>query len=171
MGQNTLHWGVLYAIGKVLKCTCRKWPRMSYSHIYNTSYGRKKGREFKSRESTRSWCVQAKCDTPLERSWGELQVCFRLHPNWRSKLGVISSQSIGSPNRNSFETPPWVSWDKKPFGCRCRGQMQRILYGGRWWLPSSSGCGESSESVLHVACPNTKSVSNQLVDWFWCRTE
>jgi hypothetical protein len=36
--------------------------------------------------------------------------------------------------------------------------MQRILYGGRWWLPPSSGRGESSESMLPVACPNTRSV-------------
>jgi hypothetical protein len=25
-GQNTLHYGVLYTIGKVLKCRCPKWP-------------------------------------------------------------------------------------------------------------------------------------------------
>jgi len=30
---------------KALKCRCRKWPRMSHSDIYNTSYGRKKGQE------------------------------------------------------------------------------------------------------------------------------
>jgi len=91
--------------------------------------------------------------------WGELQVCFRTHPNWRSKLGVVSSQSPGSPNRDSFGTPPWESWDKKPFGCRCHGQTQRIIYGGRWWLPPSPGHGELSESMLPVAYPNTKSDS------------
>jgi hypothetical protein len=64
-------------------------------------------------------------------------------------------QSPGSPNRDSFGTPLWESRDKKPFGCSLRGQMQRILYGGRWWLPLSPGCGESSESVLPVVCPNT----------------
>jgi hypothetical protein len=37
--------------------------------------------------------------------------------------------------------------------------MQRIIYGGRWWLPLSPGRGESSEYVLPVACPNTKSGS------------
>jgi hypothetical protein len=37
--------------------------------------------------------------------------------------------------------------------------MQRILYGGRWWLPPSPGRGESNESVLPVACPNTKNGS------------
>jgi hypothetical protein len=69
----------------------------------------------------------------------------------------MSPQSPGSPNRDNFETPPWESRDKKPFGCRSHGRVQRILYGGRWWLPPNPGRGESSESVLPVACPNTKS--------------
>jgi hypothetical protein len=110
----------------------------------------------KSRESTRFRCVQVECDTPLECSWGEIQLCFRFHPDRRSKLGVMSSQSPESPNWNNFRTPPWESQDKKPFGCRSRGRMQRILYEGRWWLPSSPGPGELSGSVLHVVCPNTK---------------
>jgi hypothetical protein len=113
----------------------------------------------KSQESTRSRCVQVECDIPSENSWGELQVCFRSHPNQRSELGVMSSQSPGSPNQDNFRTPPWESQDKKPFRCRCRGKTQRILYGGRWWLPPNPGHGESSESVLPVACPNTKSDS------------
>jgi hypothetical protein len=113
----------------------------------------------KSQESTRPRCVQVECDTPLESSWGELQVFFRPHPNRRFELGVMSFQSPKSPNRDNFETPPWESWDKKPFGCKCCGQTQRILYGGRWWLSPSLGRGESSESVLPVACPNTKSDS------------
>ncbi len=28
-GQNTLHWGVLYTVGKVLKCRCPRWPHMN----------------------------------------------------------------------------------------------------------------------------------------------
>jgi hypothetical protein len=51
-----------------------------------------------------------------------------------------------SPNRDSFETPPWESRDKKPFGCGCHRQAQSILYGGRWWFPPNLGRGESSES-------------------------
>jgi hypothetical protein len=41
----TSPWGVIYTVGKVLKCRCRKWPRMSHSDICSISYGRKKGRE------------------------------------------------------------------------------------------------------------------------------
>ncbi len=44
-GQNTLHWGVLYIVGNVLKFKCPKWPCMSHLDICSTSYGRKKGRE------------------------------------------------------------------------------------------------------------------------------
>jgi hypothetical protein len=68
----------------------------------------------------------------------------------------MDAQSPGSANRDSFETPLWESWEKVPFGCSLRGELQRILYERRWWLPSSSGRGESNESVLPVACPNTK---------------
>jgi len=44
-GQNTSPWCVLHIIGKLSKCRCRKWPHMSHLHIYNISYGKKKGRE------------------------------------------------------------------------------------------------------------------------------
>ncbi len=44
-GQNTSHWSVLYIIGKLSKCKCRKWARTSHLDIYSTSYGKKRGRE------------------------------------------------------------------------------------------------------------------------------
>jgi hypothetical protein len=44
-GQISLHSNVLSVIGKVFKCKCPKWPRMSHLDICNPSYGQKKGRE------------------------------------------------------------------------------------------------------------------------------
>jgi hypothetical protein len=44
-GKNTWHWGVLGAIGKVLKRRYRKCPRIVNSDICSPSYGQKKGRE------------------------------------------------------------------------------------------------------------------------------
>jgi hypothetical protein len=44
-GQNTLPWGVISVIGKVLKCRCPKWPRIGHLDICSPSYGQKKGRE------------------------------------------------------------------------------------------------------------------------------
>jgi hypothetical protein len=66
-GQNTSHSGVLYIIGKLSKCRCPKWARMTHLDICNISYGQKKGRE--SQESTWFPCVQVACDTYLESSW------------------------------------------------------------------------------------------------------
>ncbi len=45
--QNTLHWGVLGVIEKVVKCKCPKWPRIGHLDICSPSYGQKKGRESK----------------------------------------------------------------------------------------------------------------------------
>jgi len=104
----------------------------------------------KSRESTRSRRVQVKCNTLLESSRGELQLFFRPHLNPRLGQEVMNAQSLGSPNQDNFGTPLWESREKVPFGCKCDGETQRILYGGRWWLPPSPGRGESSESK--VAC-------------------
>jgi hypothetical protein len=74
-GQNTLHWGVLYTIGKVLKCRCPKWPRMSHLDIYSPSYGQKKGRES-------NWQFESR---PLEvDNRPELDVCRR-SATWRWK--------------------------------------------------------------------------------------
>jgi hypothetical protein len=74
----------------------------------------------------------------------------------------MSVQSPKSPNRDSFGTPLWESWEKEPFGCKCGRKLQRILYGGRRWLPPSPGRDESSESKLPVSYPNTKKVQNEL---------
>jgi hypothetical protein len=73
----------------------------------------------------------------------------------------MNAQSPESPNRDSFGTPLWESREKVPFGCKCGREAQRILYGGRWWLSPSPGHGESNESKVAMACPNTKSVPNE----------
>jgi hypothetical protein len=55
-----------------------------------------------SQESTRPRCVRVECDIPLKSSQGELEVCFKPHPDRRSGQGVMSCQSPDSPNRGSF---------------------------------------------------------------------
>jgi hypothetical protein len=97
----------------------------------------------------------------------ELQDCFKPHPNRRSEKEVMDAQSLGSANRDSFGTPLWESQEKVSFGCSLSGELQIILYGGRWWLPPSPSCGESSESKLHVACPNTKGVPECELTFSW----
>jgi hypothetical protein len=46
-GQISSHRCALGIIGKVFKCRCSKWPRMSHLGICSPSYGQKKGRESK----------------------------------------------------------------------------------------------------------------------------
>jgi hypothetical protein len=44
-GQNTWHSSVLYIIGKLSKCKCRKWACMNHLDIYSRSYDKKKGQK------------------------------------------------------------------------------------------------------------------------------
>ncbi len=90
--------------------------------------------------------MQVECDTPwkaLDKGYNfslELIAIGGLQRklNTLKVAGVlvveISRLPLGSPGT------------KKPFGCGPGGEVQSILYGGRWWLPPSSGCGESYES-------------------------
>jgi hypothetical protein len=102
----------------------------------------------KSRKSTRPRCVQVECDTPLESSQGELQVCFRPHPNRRSEQGVMNCQSPGSPNEDNFGIPPWESREKMPFGCRCGGITKNTIWkkvvaspeSRPWWVLWVQSC-------------------------------
>jgi hypothetical protein len=75
----------------------------------------------------------------LESSRGELQYWLRPRPDRRLGREVMMAQSPGSPNRDSFGTPLWESQDKEPFRRGRDGATQKILYGGRWWLPPEFG--------------------------------
>ncbi len=112
----------------------------------------------KSRESTRPWCVQGECDTPLESSQGELEVCFRPHPNQRFEKKIMTSQSLGSSNRDSFWTPLWESRDKKPFKRGCDEVTQRYYMGEGGGFPRVQAVVSLVNPELPVACPNTKGV-------------
>jgi hypothetical protein len=118
----------------------------------------------KRQETTSSRRLKKECDGALESSRGELQLWLRSHSNRRSELGDMSVQSPGSSTRDNFGTPPWESREKVPFGCGSRGVMQRILYGGRWWLPPSPGRGESSESKV------ARGLSQHQMDAEWVLT-
>jgi hypothetical protein len=79
----------------------------------------------------------------------------------------MSSQSPGTPTRDSFETPPWESREKEPFECRLHRELQRILYGGRWWFPPSPVRGESSVSKCPWLVPTPKGVPECDLTLLW----
>jgi hypothetical protein len=112
----------------------------------------------KSQESTSSRRCLEECNTELESSWRELQLWFRPCPDPSSGRGAMRVQSPGTLTRDSFGTPTWESREKKPFGCSLDGELQSILYGGRWWLPPSSGRGESCVSKCPWLVPTPKGV-------------
>jgi hypothetical protein len=103
----------------------------------------------------------------LESFREELQDCLKPHLNQRSEQEVMDAQSLGSPTWDSFGTPPWESREKVPFGCNLGGELQRILYGGRWWLSPSPGCGESSVSKCLWLVPTPKGVPECELNLLW----
>jgi len=94
----------------------------------------------------------------LESSRRELQDCFRPHLNRRFEQEDMDAQSPESPTQDNFETPSWESREKVPFECGSHRELQRILYGGRWWFRPSLGRGESNESKCPWLIPTPKGV-------------
>jgi hypothetical protein len=87
-GQNTSPWGVIYTIGKALKCRCRKWSRMSHLDICSTSYGQKKGQ--KSNWQFNSWPqkVRNRPDPGVCR-WSVTHCWKALEESYKFTLGLI----------------------------------------------------------------------------------
>jgi hypothetical protein len=121
----------------------------------------------KSRESTFSWRRLKECNLALESSRRELQLWFRARLDLSLGRGAMTVQSPGTPTRDSFGTPIWESREKESFGCSLRGETQRILYGGRWWLPPSSGHGESSNPSCPWLVPTPKGVPECELTLLW----
>jgi hypothetical protein len=123
----------------------------------------------KSWESTSSRRRLKEYDIALESSQWELKLWYRPCPDPSWGQGAMSIQSPRTPTWDNFGTPLWESWEKKPFACSLRGETQRILYGGRWWLPPSPGRGESCVSKCLWLVPTPKSVPEcelTLCGWF-----
>jgi len=121
----------------------------------------------KSQESTSSQRLKMECDGALESYRGELKLWFRPHSNQRLEPGVVGVQSPESPTRDNFGTPTWESQENVPFRCSSRGELQRILYGGRWWLPPSPSRGESSVSKCPWLVPTPKGVPECELTLLW----
>jgi len=112
----------------------------------------------KSQESTSFRCHLKECNMALKSSRWELQLWFRPHPDSSLGWGAMNVQSPETLTRDSFGTPTWESWEKEPFGCSFGGELQNILYEGRWWLPPNSGCGESCVWKCPWLVPTPKGV-------------
>jgi hypothetical protein len=103
----------------------------------------------------------------LESSRGDIQLWFRPHSNRRSEPGNMSSQSSGVQPETISGLLLGSPGKKKPFGCSLDGELQRILYGGRWWLPPSLGRGDSSVSKCSWFVPTPKGVPECELTLLW----
>jgi hypothetical protein len=87
-GQNTSHWGVLYIIEKLSKCRCRKWARMGHLDIYNTSYGKKKGRESNWQFDSQPLKIENRHD-PGACRWSATHCWKALEESYKFNLDLI----------------------------------------------------------------------------------
>jgi hypothetical protein len=87
-GQNTSHRDVLYTVGKVLKCKCLKWPRMSHLDICSTSYSWKKGRESNCQFDSRPLKVRNQPDPGVCR-WSATHHWKALKESYKFVLDLV----------------------------------------------------------------------------------
>jgi hypothetical protein len=120
--QNTSQWNVPSTIGKVLKCRCPKWPRMSHLDICSTSYGQKKGRESNWQFDSQPLKVENRpdsgaCTWSAIHRWKVLEESYNFGLDlvpirvwgeklWASKVlriqtGTVSRLHFGSPGKKS----------------------------------------------------------------------
>jgi len=166
--QNTSHWGVLGVIRKVLKRRYRKWPRIGNSDIWAQVMGKRRAGSQTNNLTpdhkksgidlfpTSPWKVQHGVGKLSTRATTLIQ------DSSRSEFGARSygCSKFREFSRDTFGIPFQESQQNVPFGCSLRDQPQKILYGGRWWLPPSPGRGESCVSKCPLQVPTPKGVSN-----------
>jgi hypothetical protein len=102
----------------------------------------------KSQESTRSGCVQVKCDTPSESSWRELQVCFtssqsevwtgsyELPKSRESKPGQFRDSFLGVLEQKKviWMQVPWRGTENTIWG-----KVVDSPESGPWWVRVAHG--------------------------------
>jgi hypothetical protein len=164
-GQNTLHWGVIYIVEKVLKFRCPKWPCMGHLDIYSPSYGQKKGRESNWQFDSRPLKVRngPKSDISRQsatRSWKALEEDYKFGLDlvpiggrgeklWSPKVPGVQTETIsglhfGSPGKKCHSD------------VASAGEHRKYYMGEGGGLPRVRAVVSQMSPRLPVACPNTK---------------
>jgi hypothetical protein len=110
-GQNTSHWCVLYTVGKVLKCRCRKWPCMSHlGHLQHKLWS-KEGPIIKSRSlKVKNW------PNPDMYRWSATHRWKDLKESYKFALDLISIRGLS-----------WELWALKVLGIQIRTISKLLL--------------------------------------------
>jgi hypothetical protein len=158
--QNTSHWGVLGVTGKGLKHRYRKWPRIGHLDICSPSHGQKKGRE--SNWQFDSWPLKVgnrplpdirfECQHGVEKISTRAITSVQTSSRSDFTVGSYGRSKFQESPRDNFGTPFRKSQEFGPFGCSLHCELQRILYRGRWWLPSV-------RAVVSLVCLSARGLS------------
>jgi len=181
--QNTSPWGVLYIVGKALKCRCRKWPLMSHLDICSTSYGWKKARSQTGNLTLDHKklgidpipvCADGVWKTVgnlLRRATSLLQTSsqsevwarsYELPKSWKSKLGQFRDSSLGVPGiKVIWMRVPWSNAENTIWGKVVASPESKP-----WWVQWVKVARGLSQ---HQKCP--KWVLTNLLVGFGCRTK
>ncbi len=180
-GQISSHSSVFYVIGKVLKCKCPKWPRMSHLNIFSTSYGQKKGRESNWQFDSRPLKVGNRsfpnvCSRSATWRWKDFEESYDFGSNlvpiqargeklWMPKVpgaqtGTVSRLHLGSPGKKShLDVAPARSYREYYKGEGGGFPQVRVVVSQV--CPSARGLSQHPKGC--------KMSSNQLVVSFGCR--
>jgi hypothetical protein len=169
-GQNTSHWGVLYTIGKVLKCRCPKWPCMSHLDIYSPSYGQTKGWESNWQFDSRPLKVRNRPDPDVcKRSvtwiWKAPKESYNITLDLIPIRGL--SKKLWMPNVPGVQTGTVLGLLLENPGKKCHSDVAsakscREYYKGEGGgFPRIQAVVSQVSPRLPVACPNTKRVQNE----------
>jgi len=88
-----MDWRVLYIIEKLLKLRCLKWACITHLDIWNTSYGRKKGRESNGQFDSRPLKVDNQPDL-LTCRWLPTYLWKGLGKGYNFALDLISIRGL-----------------------------------------------------------------------------
>ncbi len=179
-GQNPMDWEVFYIIGKLLKCKCLTWDRMTHMDTLNTSYGQKQFDSRPLKVGNRPNFLA--CRWRVTYSWKTLDKGYNfastlisiegLHTKlWGPKVTRISTlgtrdSHLGIPGKNVIWM--WTLW--KGIKYTIRGKVVASPKFGPWWVLWVWFC------PWFILTPKMlKLYTNQLVIWFvqfclsnWC---
>jgi hypothetical protein len=157
----TSPWGVLYIVGKVLKRRCRKWPHMSHSNIWSTSYVRKKGRESNWQFDSRPLKVRNRpdagvCKRSATHRWKALKESYKFASDvipigglseelWATKVPRVQTGTVSGQFRDShlgvsrqkaiWMWPPWSGAKYNIWG-----KVVASPESGSWWVKWIQSC-------------------------------
>jgi hypothetical protein len=183
-GQNSMAWIFHYINGMFLKCRCLKWAHVTNLDIWNTNYGKKKGR-WESNWQFDSWPLKVRnwprslawrwCATYRWKSFNEgynfaldlISIGGLRAKLWDPKVaGVPTLASSGLPLGPTWESRDknaiwmWASWRGTKY--TIRGKVVASPKSGPWWVLWIRIC-----SWFILAPKVLKLCINQLVVWFY----